>query len=121
MVLSPRIDFNSLWISKGDLSATFADPLELIIIHFLNVTSSQREIHSSVWESPLPSSCWQQRHHHELLLDKASSPRRDMRKGQGFLLSHEEVLNSASGSSTKWHIARNSSAVPGLPWSYTSS
>ncbi|GFO14938.1 hypothetical protein PoB_004144300 [Plakobranchus ocellatus] len=36
MVSSPRIDFNSLWILKGDLSATFADPLELITINFLN-------------------------------------------------------------------------------------
>ncbi|GFO13323.1 hypothetical protein PoB_003982800 [Plakobranchus ocellatus] len=36
MVSSPRIDFNSLWILKGDLSATFADPLELVTINFLN-------------------------------------------------------------------------------------
>ncbi|GFO41212.1 hypothetical protein PoB_006771700 [Plakobranchus ocellatus] len=36
MVSSPRIDFNSLWILKGDLSATFADPFELITINFLN-------------------------------------------------------------------------------------
>ncbi|GFN91177.1 hypothetical protein PoB_001768300 [Plakobranchus ocellatus] len=36
MVSSLRIDFNSLWILKGDLSATFADPLELITIIFLN-------------------------------------------------------------------------------------
>ncbi|GFO40682.1 hypothetical protein PoB_006718700 [Plakobranchus ocellatus] len=36
MVSSPRIDFNSLWILKGDLSATFADPLELITINVLN-------------------------------------------------------------------------------------
>ncbi|GFO37926.1 hypothetical protein PoB_006443100 [Plakobranchus ocellatus] len=35
MVSSPRIDFNSLWILKGDLSATFADPFELITINFL--------------------------------------------------------------------------------------
>ncbi|GFN84084.1 hypothetical protein PoB_001059000 [Plakobranchus ocellatus] len=35
MVLSSRIDFNSLWILKGEmdlLSATFADPFELITI-----------------------------------------------------------------------------------------
>ncbi|GFO36308.1 hypothetical protein PoB_006281300 [Plakobranchus ocellatus] len=36
MVSSPRIDFNSLWILKVDLSATLADPLELITINFLN-------------------------------------------------------------------------------------
>ncbi|GFO13722.1 hypothetical protein PoB_004022700 [Plakobranchus ocellatus] len=36
MVSSPRIDFNSLWILKGDLSATFADPFELITINILN-------------------------------------------------------------------------------------
>ncbi|GFO37225.1 histone-lysine N-methyltransferase SETMAR [Plakobranchus ocellatus] len=36
MVSSPRIDFNSLCILKGDLSATFADPFELITISFLN-------------------------------------------------------------------------------------
>ncbi|GFN98874.1 hypothetical protein PoB_002538000 [Plakobranchus ocellatus] len=36
MVSSPRIDFNSLWILKDDLSANFADPLELITINFLN-------------------------------------------------------------------------------------
>ncbi|GFO13718.1 hypothetical protein PoB_004022300 [Plakobranchus ocellatus] len=30
MVSSPRIDFSSLWILKGDLSATFPDPFELI-------------------------------------------------------------------------------------------
>ncbi|GFO07073.1 hypothetical protein PoB_003357800 [Plakobranchus ocellatus] len=35
MVSSPRIDFNSLRILKGDLSATFSDPLELITINFL--------------------------------------------------------------------------------------
>ncbi|GFO32970.1 hypothetical protein PoB_005947500 [Plakobranchus ocellatus] len=32
----PRIDFNFLWILKGDLSATFADPLQLITINFWN-------------------------------------------------------------------------------------
>ncbi|GFO13703.1 hypothetical protein PoB_004020800 [Plakobranchus ocellatus] len=36
MVSSPRIDFNSLWVLKGELSATFADPFELITINFLN-------------------------------------------------------------------------------------
>ncbi|GFO23032.1 hypothetical protein PoB_004953700 [Plakobranchus ocellatus] len=36
MVSSPRINFNSLWILKGDLSATFADPFELITMNFLN-------------------------------------------------------------------------------------
>ncbi|GFN87878.1 hypothetical protein PoB_001438400 [Plakobranchus ocellatus] len=36
MVSSPWVDFNSLWILKGDLSATFADPFELITINFLN-------------------------------------------------------------------------------------
>ncbi|GFO24491.1 hypothetical protein PoB_005099600 [Plakobranchus ocellatus] len=36
MVSSPRIDFNSLRILKGDLSATFADPFELITINLLN-------------------------------------------------------------------------------------
>ncbi|GFO05875.1 hypothetical protein PoB_003238000 [Plakobranchus ocellatus] len=36
MVSSPRIDFNSLWILKGDLSATFADHFELITMNFLN-------------------------------------------------------------------------------------
>ncbi|GFO17783.1 hypothetical protein PoB_004428800 [Plakobranchus ocellatus] len=36
MVSLPRIDFNSLWILKSDLSATLADPLELITINFLN-------------------------------------------------------------------------------------
>ncbi|GFO15004.1 hypothetical protein PoB_004150900 [Plakobranchus ocellatus] len=36
MVSSPRIDFNSLWILKGDLSTTFADPFELINTNFLN-------------------------------------------------------------------------------------
>ncbi|GFO05143.1 hypothetical protein PoB_003164800 [Plakobranchus ocellatus] len=36
MVSSPRVDFNSLWILKGDLSAIFADPFELITINFLN-------------------------------------------------------------------------------------
>ncbi|GFO50019.1 hypothetical protein PoB_007652400 [Plakobranchus ocellatus] len=36
MVSSPRIDFNSLWILKGDLSATFADPFELITTNFFN-------------------------------------------------------------------------------------
>ncbi|GFN81141.1 hypothetical protein PoB_000764700 [Plakobranchus ocellatus] len=36
MVSSPRMDFNSLWILKSDLSATFADPLELITTIFLN-------------------------------------------------------------------------------------
>ncbi|GFO25486.1 hypothetical protein PoB_005199100 [Plakobranchus ocellatus] len=35
-VSSPRIDFYSLWILKGHLSATFADPTELITIDFLN-------------------------------------------------------------------------------------
>ncbi|GFO50008.1 hypothetical protein PoB_007651300 [Plakobranchus ocellatus] len=42
MVSSPRINFNSLWILKGDLSATFADPFELITINFLNVDQSTR-------------------------------------------------------------------------------
>ncbi|GFO42865.1 hypothetical protein PoB_006937000 [Plakobranchus ocellatus] len=36
MVSSPRIDFKSLWILKDDLSATLADPFELITINFLN-------------------------------------------------------------------------------------
>ncbi|GFO13176.1 hypothetical protein PoB_003968100 [Plakobranchus ocellatus] len=36
MVSSPRIDFNSLWVLKDDLSATFADPFKLITINFLN-------------------------------------------------------------------------------------
>ncbi|GFN87471.1 hypothetical protein PoB_001397700 [Plakobranchus ocellatus] len=36
MVLLLRIEFNSLWILKGDLSATFADPFKLISINFFN-------------------------------------------------------------------------------------
>ncbi|GFO43822.1 hypothetical protein PoB_007032700 [Plakobranchus ocellatus] len=36
MVSSPKIDFSSLWILKGDLLATFADHLELITINFFN-------------------------------------------------------------------------------------
>ncbi|GFN93823.1 hypothetical protein PoB_002032900 [Plakobranchus ocellatus] len=36
MVSSPRIDFNSLWILKGDLSATIADDFELITINLSN-------------------------------------------------------------------------------------
>ncbi|GFO14822.1 hypothetical protein PoB_004132700 [Plakobranchus ocellatus] len=44
---SLRIDLNSLWILKGDLSATLADPFELNTIGFLNVTSPRRETCSS--------------------------------------------------------------------------
>ncbi|GFN92580.1 hypothetical protein PoB_001908600 [Plakobranchus ocellatus] len=42
MVSSPSIDFNSLWILKGDLSATLADPFELITINFLNGDQSAK-------------------------------------------------------------------------------
>ncbi|GFO14871.1 hypothetical protein PoB_004137600 [Plakobranchus ocellatus] len=46
MVLLPRIDFNSLWILKGDLSATFADPFELITINFLNGDQPEKGRHA---------------------------------------------------------------------------
>ncbi|GFN81048.1 hypothetical protein PoB_000755400 [Plakobranchus ocellatus] len=41
MVSLPRIDFNSLWILKGDMSATFADPFELITINFFFFNGDQ--------------------------------------------------------------------------------
>ncbi|GFN92405.1 nfx1-type Zinc finger-containing protein 1-like [Plakobranchus ocellatus] len=36
VVLSPKVTLSSLWTLKGDLSDTFADPLELITVNFLN-------------------------------------------------------------------------------------
>ncbi|GFO49990.1 hypothetical protein PoB_007649500 [Plakobranchus ocellatus] len=78
------------------------------------VTSLQRKVHSSVWEGPLPSSCWQQRQHHKLPLCKASSPHWDMGRGQGFFFI--KVFKSwlqGSPPSTE-HVERNSRAVPRL-------
>ncbi|GFN80994.1 hypothetical protein PoB_000750000 [Plakobranchus ocellatus] len=88
MVSSPRIDFNSLWILKGDLPATFADPFELITIKFLN------------GDKPA----------------KGDTLIRVGRSSAFLLLATEAAPRAEEG-----HVARHSSAVSGLPWSYTPS
>ncbi|GFO41928.1 hypothetical protein PoB_006843300 [Plakobranchus ocellatus] len=75
MVSSPRIDVSSLWFLKGDLSATFADPFELITINFLN--------------GDQPEKCAPQRSSAFLLMAteaalRASSPHKDMGNSKGW-------------------------------------
>ncbi|GFN82815.1 hypothetical protein PoB_000932100 [Plakobranchus ocellatus] len=93
MVSSPRIDFNSLWILKGDLSATFADLFELITINFLNGD------HSAMGDTLIKAG----RSSAFLLLATETAPR--AASVQGFFAS------SGCGEG----------AVSGLPWSYTPS
>ncbi|GFO00805.1 hypothetical protein PoB_002731000 [Plakobranchus ocellatus] len=86
MVPSPRIDFNSLWILKGDLSATFIVPFELITVIFLN--------------DDQPA--------------KGDTLIKVGRTSAFFLLATETASRAG-------HVACHSSAVSGLPWSYTPS
>ncbi|GFN86904.1 hypothetical protein PoB_001341000 [Plakobranchus ocellatus] len=58
MFSSPRIDFISLWILKGDLLATMANPFEVITITFLNGDQFAKGRHTHQWGKvlrlPLP-------------------------------------------------------------------
>ncbi|GFN88410.1 hypothetical protein PoB_001491600 [Plakobranchus ocellatus] len=86
MVSSPRIDFNSLWILKGGLSATFADPFELITINFLN--GDQPEKGDTLIKVGRSSAFLLLAT--EAALCKASLPRRVVGRGQrGFFFIHE--------------------------------
>ncbi|GFO47040.1 hypothetical protein PoB_007354500 [Plakobranchus ocellatus] len=129
MVSSPRIDFNSLWILKGDLTATFADPFELITMNFLN---GDQPAKGDTLIKVGRSSAF-------LLLATEAAPR--AASVQGFFATSgcgegSEVFffgfiggfkYSAPGPPTRHgaqpggHVARHSSAVSGLPWSYTPS
>ncbi|GFO19528.1 hypothetical protein PoB_004603300 [Plakobranchus ocellatus] len=103
MVPSPRIDLNSLRILKGDLSVTFADFFELITIHFLNGDHfAKGDMLISVGRSSA-----------FLLLATETAPRAASVQAPGLPAHHRSQIRG--------HIARISSAVPGLPWSYTPS
>ncbi|GFO00752.1 hypothetical protein PoB_002725700 [Plakobranchus ocellatus] len=126
MVSSPRIDFNSLWILKGDLSATFADPFKLITINFLDDDQfAEGDIIISVG-----------RFSAFLLLATETAPRaayapslrQDMERVFFlflflFFLVMEKFQDSAPGlpahlgAQPKGHFAQQYSTVPGLPWS----
>ncbi|GFO19366.1 hypothetical protein PoB_004587100 [Plakobranchus ocellatus] len=131
IVSSPRIDFNNcLWILKGDLSATFADPLELITINLLN---GDQPAKGNMFIKDGRSSAF-------LLLTTEAAPRAasvqgffaTSGSGEGsgwfFLFSYEEGFRIQLQGSPPTrraqpggHVARHSSAVSGLPWSYTPS
>ncbi|GFO49312.1 hypothetical protein PoB_007581700 [Plakobranchus ocellatus] len=136
MVSSPRIDFNFLWILKGDLSATLADHFELITVKFFN---GDQPANGDMLISVGRSSAF-------LLLATEAAPQAATMQGffatsgcdegSGFLFLFCFVLfldammrfsYSAPRLPTRHraqpriHIARHSSVVPGLPWSYTAS
>ncbi|GFN87450.1 hypothetical protein PoB_001395600 [Plakobranchus ocellatus] len=129
MVSSPRIDFNSLWILKGDLLATFADLLELITINFLNgdqpakgdtlikVGGSSAFFLLAVETAPRAASV------QGFFATSGCGKGSD---GVSFWISEGGFMIQLQGSPpatepNQGDTLRHSSAMSGLPWSYTPS